>query len=238
MTARPLSSLLLKVALRETMRVQDGRVPLLARHLARLKSGGCPESVLAAAADSVRDAARRWAEPYGRMTLLVGTDGTIEVETSGKPSTIDVPGGPLIAVVECVAPPLPPGAAKPADRSPWDKPLGVAQRLGADVAVLVSPEGLIIDTSQATIWLFLDGVLVTPPSPPALAGVSRGVVLDAAEALGIHAEEGEITLADLANADEVILTTAVAGARAVRERGGAVAEKLSAAFDTLFGSKA
>lgn len=222
------------VALREAMRVQGGRVPLLERHLARLEAGGCPGDVVEAAGAAVRIAAAAWEPAYGRMTLTVGTDGFFDIETSDRPSTIDVPGGPTIAVVEAEAPTLPPGAAKPADRSPWDVSLAVARRLGADVAVLVSHDGEIIDTSQATLWLVREGRLLTPPSPPALAGVSRGVVLDGAPAMGIPADQTTLTLADLALADEVILTTAVAGARAVRERGGAIAEKLSSAFDLLF----
>lgn len=225
---------LVPIALRETMRVQDGRIPLLPRHLARLEAGGCPSAVVSSAGAAARHAAAEWREPYGRMALVVTTDGAIQIETSDHPSTIDIPGGPTIAIVESEAPALPPGAAKPADRSPWDAPLAVARRLGADVAVLVSSEGLLIDTSQATLWLVREGRLATPLSPPALAGVSRGVVLDAAPALGLTAEETALTLADLAAADEVILTTAVAGARAVRDRGGPVAEKLTAAFETLF----
>lgn len=226
------------VALRETMRVQDGCVPLLDRHLARLEAGGCPFEVAEAAGASARIAARAWPGHYGRMTLVVGTDGFFEIDTTDRPSTIDVEDGPVIAIVESEAPELPPGAAKPADRSAWDVPLETAKRLGADVAVLVSSDGHIIDTSQATLWLVSDGRLLTPPSPPALAGVSRGVVLDGAPALRIPAEESPLTLADLAAADEVFLTTAVAGARAVRDRGGPVSQTLREAFEMLFAAGA
>jgi len=225
---------LMTVALRETMRVHNGRVPLLERHLGRLEAGGCPADVADAAGAAARVAAAAWGPTYGRMTLLVGTDGAFDIETTERPSTIDVPDGPTITLVESEVPRLPPGAAKPADRSEWDVPLATARALGADVAVLVSRDGLIIDTSQATLWLVRSGTLLTPPSPPALAGVSRGVVLDAAPALGIRAEERELTPIDLAEADEVILTTAVAGARAVRGRGGPVAATLQTAFDLLF----
>jgi len=227
---------LIPVALRETMRVQNGRVPLLERHLARLEAGGCPPEITEAAGAAAGVAAAAWKPAYGRMTLVMNTDGFFEIETTEKPSTIDVPDGPAITLIESEAPELPPGAAKPADRSAWDIPLATARNLGADVAVLVSSEGIIIDTSQATLWLVQSGSLVTPPSPPALAGVSRGVVLDAAPALGIRAEERELTPLDLASADEVILTTAVAGARAVRGRGGPVAATLQSAFELLFTS--
>jgi len=227
---------LIPVALRETMRVNNGHVPLLERHMTRLQAGGCPPEVLEAASGSARAAAAAWEPAYGRMTLVVGTDGFIEIETTENPSTIDIAGGPTITLVESEPPALPPGAAKPADRSAWDVPLEKARLLGADVAVLVAPDGRIFDTSQATLWLVQDGTLATPPSPPALAGVSRGVVLDGAPAMGLAVEERELSLLDLAQADEVILTTAVAGARAVRDRGGPVAATLASAFELLFSS--
>lgn len=224
---------LLPVALRETMRVQDGRVPLLARHLARLRAGGCPERVVWAAAEAVRAAAAQWNQPYGRMTLVVETDGRYAVETTAAASTIDVEGGPAIALVESDEPHLPPGEAKPADRSFWDVSLAQARSHGADVAVLVSHDGHLIDTSQATLWLVSDRHLCTPPSPPALAGVSRGVVFDLAPRLGLVARECRLIPADLDEAEEVFLTTAVAGARAVRGRGGPVTDAVAAAFDAL-----
>lgn len=227
---------LIPVALRETMRVQNGRVPLLERHLGRLEAGGCPSEIADAAGAAVRVAAAAWEPAYGRMTLVVGTDGFFEIETTEQPSTIDVPGDPTATLVESEPPALPPGAAKPADRSAWDVPLATARSLGADVAIMVAPDGTIFDTSQATLWLVKDGRLLTPPSPPALAGVSRGVVFDGAPALGIEVEERVLTPIDFASADEVFLSTAVAGVRAVRGRGGAVTERMKAAFELLFSS--
>lgn len=216
------------------MRVQCGVVPLLDRHIARLEAGGCPDRIAEAAAVAVRVAAAAWEPEYGRMTLAVHEDGFFDIDTTDRPSTIDVPGGPTIALVTANEPPLPPGAAKPLDRGPWDAALSQARQQGADVAVLVSPDGRLIDTSQATLWLVHDGLLSTPPSPPALAGVSRGVVIDGAPALGVHVEARVLSPADLDSADEVFLTTAVAGVRAVRDRGGPVADALRTAFDALY----
>jgi branched-subunit amino acid aminotransferase/4-amino-4-deoxychorismate lyase len=220
-------------ALRETIRVQDGRIPLLDRHLARLAAGGCDRETLEAARRSAERAARAWAESYGRMALVVSTGGEASAEVSARPSVIDVPGGPRVALVLAPEPQLPPGAAKPADRSQWDR---VFERVtgAADVAILVSETGLLMDTTHATLWIRTGARLLTPPSPPALAGVSRGVVLDRAAALGYEAAETPLLPAHLDSADEVILTTAVAGARAVRGRGGPAADALTAEFARLF----
>ena len=224
----------LSEALRETIRVQEGRIPLLARHLARLKAGGCDEVMLADARTKALRAAEAWANEYGRMSLHVAVDGSVWVEVTTSPSTIDVPGGPRIALVTSEEPHLPPGGAKPEDRSFWDRALEQARRAGADVAVLVSPTGHVIDTSQATLWLCRDDRLLTPPSPPALAGVSRGVVFDFAASLGLCAEEKVIFAEDLDTADELLLTTAVAGAVAVRDRGGPATEALTKMFAQVF----
>lgn len=227
---------MLSEALRETIRVQDRRVPLLERHLDRLEAGGCDQQVLGLVRKAAEEAAAAWEQSYGRMTLNVETDGAVTVEVSDRPSVIDVPGGPRIAFVEAPVPHLPPGAAKPANRGAWDNAF-LAVSGEADVAVLVSPEGQVIDTSHATLWIRRGPQLVTPPSPPALAGVSRGVVLDAALAAGYQVVEKPLTPADVDDADEVFLTTAVAGARGVRDRGGVAAERLAAVFETLFRSQ-
>lgn len=220
-------------ALRETVRVQDGRLPLLGRHLARLAAGGCGPNTLERVRVAAEQSASEWPEPYGRMSLVVSVDGVPVAEVTARRSIIDVIGGPRIAFVVAPEPHLPPGAAKPADRSQWDR--AFASVVGeADVAVLVSEAGVVMDTSHATVWIRTGSRLLTPPSPPALAGVSRSVVFDVAPALGYEVAAAELTPADLDGADELILTTAVAGARAVCGRGGPAAEALAGAFERLF----
>lgn len=216
--------------------MQDRQAPLLDRHLLRLAAGGCePDLLDAARAEATRGAAS-WPEPYGRMTLLVEPDGTVSSEVTGRPSTIVVPDGPIAVLVHTSTPELPPGAAKPADRGFWDEALHAAEAEGGHVAVLVAADGSLIDGSQATVWLRFGRTLATPPSPPALAGVSRGVVIDVAPALGYEVTEKRLSAADYARADEAFFTTAVAGAVSIRGREGAAAESLAAEFARLFGT--
>lgn len=222
-------------ALRETIRVQNGKMPLLERHLARLAAGGCDTETLAGARAEATAAASEWTLAYGRMTLVVASDGDVFAEVANQPSTICVTDGPRVALVESAVPELPPGGAKPADRSFWDTSLEIAQGRGADVAVLVDSNGLLIDGSQATVWLAMGFRLLTPPSPPALAGVSRGLVFELAPGFGLEAVEAPVGIDDFERAQEVFLTTAVAGAVAVRGRGGPVTEAFSRAFEDLFG---
>jgi|GEM_PF-1549474 len=235
---------MLAQALRETIRVQDRRVPLLEHHLERLRAGGCDSDALREAAVLVTGMAARWPHAYGRMTLQVERDMRLHAEVSDLPSSIAVEGGPVVALVETDIPSLPPGAAKPADREFWDRALAAAQAMGGHVALMVDHSGRLIDGSQATVWLVVgdgdggaaDPRLLTPPSPPALAGVSRAVVLGRlAHEIGVPAAEAELTVADYESAEEVVLTTAVAGAVAARARGGDVSRALGAAFERAFG---
>ncbi|MDP2182284.1 MAG: aminotransferase class IV [Actinomycetota bacterium] len=225
-------------ALRETIRVQDGKMPLLDRHLARLAAGGCDSEIVAAARAEALHAASEWTASYGRLALIVASDGLVLAEVTAEPSTICIPGGPRVALVESEIPRLPPGGAKPADRSFWDVPLDIARGRGADVAVLVDSDGALIDGSQATVWLAMGLQVLTPPSPPALAGVSRSVVLEVAPRFGIEAVETKLGIDDYERAQEVFLTTAVAGAVAVRDRGGSVSEAFVRVFEDLFGGAA
>ncbi len=224
-------------ALRETIRVADGRVPLLDRHIARLAAGGCDSVLCDAARTAALEAAGAWIAPYGRMTLVVSAEGAVAAEVTARPSAIDIPGGTTLAPVVLDPPALPQGAAKPADRGAWDAAWERARERGADLALLVAPDGFVIDTSHATLWARFGDRLVTPPSPPALAGVSRGAVFDLGPLLGYEVAEEPLTLDRLAEADELFLTTAVAGARPVRGRGGEAAAAVAVAFDRLFAAR-
>ena len=58
-------------ALRETIRVQDGRLPLMERHLARLRAGGCDDDLIGRVWSAAEAAAAKWPFDYGRMALTV-----------------------------------------------------------------------------------------------------------------------------------------------------------------------
>jgi branched-subunit amino acid aminotransferase/4-amino-4-deoxychorismate lyase len=140
----------------------------------------------------------------------------------------------VLAVVHVpVAPALPPGPAKPADRSAWDAAMAQARRLGAHQALLADPDGEVIDGGTATAWLVSRGTLVTPPAPPAVPGVARAWLLDHAAALGLTASIARVSPEDLDLAQEVFLTNAFAGCVGARGRRGPVTERVREAFAAL-----
>lgn len=225
------------IALRETVRVAYGRAPLLDRHLARLAAGGAGPTVLAHVRQAVAEqlAAIAPQAEYARLGVTVTPDGAVAAGISLDPSSLAVAGGPrLVPVLVADTPPLPPGAAKPAVRRYWDRAHHTAQLHAGDQAVLHTADGVIVDGSTASIWLVLGGQLVTPPAPPAVAGVCRELVFDVARQLGVRASERPLTLRDLDAADEVLLSNGVGLVVAAAGRRGPLGDAVRAEVARVF----
>jgi hypothetical protein len=231
------------VPLKETCRAVAGRtwpeaVPLWPWHEARLLAGGCDGVSLDRAALAARDAVAAWTGPSGprlRLTVTVTPPGEVHAAVERRLSSLDVVGGPVPAVVHVAeSPALPPGPAKPADRSSWDEAMSQARRLGAHQALLVDPSGFVVDGGTATLWLVVRGSLVTPPAPPAVPGVARAWLLEQAPALGLEARIEPVRPEGLDDAEELFLTNAFAGCVALRGRGGRVSTHVGEAFAALW----
>jgi para-aminobenzoate synthetase/4-amino-4-deoxychorismate lyase len=223
------------VALRETCRVVQGRVPLLARHLGRLAAGGCGPTTLARVRAAASEAIAAGAAAHGRLSVTVHPTGEVRSRTSGAMSSLVVPGGPVPVPIECATPHLPAGAAKPADRALWDGAQRAAHALGGHQAVLIDARGSVTDGATASVWVRVGRHLLTPPAPPAVDGVGRSVVFDFAAECGYVAEEADVPAELLARADEVFFSNALAGVVSARDRGGPAAAALRDVFRVLFG---
>lgn len=225
------------VPLRETCRLVHGRVPLWPYHRARLRSGGCGEDVLAAADRAVHDANRSWKGPHStrlRLTVVVGSDGAVDAAVQRRLSSLDVPGGPRAVPVEVERSALlPPGAAKPADRSWWDDAQRRARAADGDQALIVL-DGRVVDGGTATVWISDGSRIVTPPAPGAIAGVGRAFLLETFSDAGIAVDVRDLSLEEFATAREAFLTNAFGGAVAVRGRDGAMTGLASAFFASMW----
>lgn len=77
---------------------------------------------------------------------------------------------------------------------------------GGDEAIILDRTGKIAEGSGDNIYLAKNGVLYTPPTINNLKGITRKVILEVSERIGIKAEVCDLGLFDLYTADEVIVS--------------------------------
>ncbi len=94
-------------------------------------------------------------------------------------------------------------------QSEWNDP-------AIDEGLMLDTEGELVSATSSNVFLVREGVLFTPDLRySGVRGVIRGEVLRAATALGIAVSEEPLWPHDVEAADEVFLTNAVRGIRAV-----------------------
>jgi len=232
---RPLFGGTPTVGLRETCRIAGGRVPLWPYHRARLATGGAGEVLLAEADGAVARAAAEWSDAptrRGRLTVDVSPSGGVTVNIDKQLSSLDVPNGPVAVRVDVAElPQLPPGPAKPSDRTYWDDAHRRAKAAGGHQAVIVAPDGTIVDGSTATLWIVEHGVAITGHAPPAIPGVGRAFVLDNASGAKLPVSIETLTWERFEGAEEAFFTNAFGGAAPVRGRSGPVFSAVKELFD-------
>jgi branched-chain amino acid aminotransferase len=114
-----------------------------------------------------------------------------------------------------------------------------AAERNADDALLLNADGKVACTTIANIFTLSGGRLFTPPTADGtMAGIIRGIVLEAATTVGLEASEGSLGRPDLFAADEVFLTNSVrlvSPVRSLDERpiGGHEPERVAALLSTL-----
>lgn len=224
--------LLLGDGLFETMRAVAGRVPLLDRHLARLRAAaaalGIPvpyDAAAIAAASAAVLAANRLADAALRLTLTRGPG----------PRGLLPPPEPwptlLLAAFPLPPPPAPARAilatvTRRNERSPLSRlkvlsyldpllALREAQGRGANEALLLNTADRLACAATANLFLIEpDGRLATPPpSEGVLPGITRGLVIELTRELGVGCVEAPLAPARLRSAAGAFLTGSLAGVR-------------------------
>jgi 4-amino-4-deoxychorismate lyase len=203
----------------ETLRVYGGMPFMLGAHLdrliasaGRLRLAAPPRDAFeqavfdAIAAGGELDASRRLLWTAGRE----GGEPTGLVLVSSLPPGLDEVRvrGLRLAVVHWV-----PGALAGAKSTSYAENMaaqGDAAERGADDALLVAPDGTVLEAPTSNVWFREDERLLTPSlALPLLAGVTRAAVQRLAPAAGYEVEEGTFPLDRLLAADEVFLTSSV-----------------------------
>ncbi len=73
--------------------------------------------------------------------------------------------------------------------------------------LLLDHRGFLCEGNGSNIFLVRDGVVLTPKEEYVLAGISRAVVMELCEKLGIACKEADLTTYDIAAADEAFITS-------------------------------
>ena len=87
---------------------------------------------------------------------------------------------------------------------------GDALRAGCDDALFLNTRDQVACTSVGNVFAVIGSQLVTPPvSDGAVPGIARGMLLGAAEGLGLAAVERSLTMTDLTAADAIFSTNSL-----------------------------
>ncbi|MDE3025127.1 MAG: aminotransferase class IV family protein [Acidobacteriota bacterium] len=197
----------------ETARVYGGRPFMLEAHIERLARSAArvrlpapdAEECLRLADGVVKraglgDLALRF---YWTGRTLVSTASAIAPELEASRAR-----GIRLAVVRWST-----GALAAAKSTSYAENMGAqdqALEAGADDALLVGHDGVVLEAPTANVWWREGERLVTPALElPILAGVTRAVLLELAPAAGYAVEEGAFPLERLLAADEAFLTSSI-----------------------------
>ncbi len=224
----------------EGLRVVDGGVAFLEKHLKRLYAGAktidmdvglAPEAL----AERLFDCLKANDMTDGVHVRLMVTRGIKKTPYQGPRFTI---GSATIVIIPEYKAPLPETAAKgislatvhvrrtgPAEQ---DQKLNShsklncilaciqADKAGADEALMLDPAGFVATCNSTHFFIVTNGEVWTSPPEYCLGGVTRGNVLEVCRAAGVPAFEKRFSLFDVYNADESFVTGTFAGLTPVR----------------------
>ncbi len=169
-----------RLALIETMRASEGRLPWLERHLARLRASSVALG-LPPPPDDLSDLLRRIAGSGDRVVRLELRDGRPEITTRD----VSPWRSPAIVVSDEVHRSYP---NKTTQREHFGRALTNAKRIGADDALLVTAQGEIAEGTAWNLFWWDGDTLCTPAADLGiLPGIARGRIMELAEVQEVRA---------------------------------------------------
>ena len=205
----------------ETIRVYDGHPFRLDAHLGRLAASAARIGLPPVDADGLALAVEEALAAGGRPDAVLRLLWTPGRESEGTPTGLALVStlplghdalrarGLRLAVV-----PWAPGAliagTKSTSYAENIAAQGEAARRGADDALLVAHDGVVLEGPTSNVWWREERRLLTPSLElPILAGVTRATLLELVSDVGYGVEEGSFPLERLLAADEVFLTSSI-----------------------------
>jgi branched-subunit amino acid aminotransferase/4-amino-4-deoxychorismate lyase len=198
----------------EAVGVWDSRPFRLDDHLARLDRSLAAIGLPSAPADAIRaDIASVLAGQTGdgALRVFVTSSGTRIVTLSEPPirtqlRRLSSQPAPWIRPLGTYGP----ASAKTMSYGPNMSAVRAAERAGADDALLVSLEGLVLEGTTFTVMWVREGRIFAPDLNLGLVdSISRRTVLELAAEMEIDVETGRYGLDDVLSADEVMTSSAV-----------------------------
>jgi 4-amino-4-deoxychorismate lyase len=217
----------------ETMRLHQGRVWLLQRHLARLRHG-CGRLALPYPGDSAieQDLAQLLAsgqeEGIVRIVLTRGDAGRGYAPPPGA-------AGRRIVALHPLPPPGPAAMTVGICKTPlgFSTALGGLKHLGrleqvlaaAEVAaagwdegLMLNDAGLVVEATRHNLFFMRDGQLLTPPvAGCGVAGVMRALILETLAQHNMPGGEAPLRYDELHEIDDMFLCNAVAGVQTIKQ---------------------
>lgn len=222
-------------ALFETIRVFEGKIPLMAAHWARLSNGlramrySVPaqwsaaffeNEILKTAPKNARVRLTVWRSPGGLylpendapqflVTVAALESGVFEWDFNGV----------KIGLCESVRLPVDTlSGLKTLNAARYVAAAQEAREKGWDDAVILNTADRVCEATSSNVFWFENETLCTPPlADGCVTGVMRELLLFLTKANGYAVQEKPATFARLLSADEVFLTNAIRGIRWVRE---------------------
>jgi len=242
----------------EGLRVYDGGVFCLDRHLERLQHSAkamafveipSSEEIKRALFDTLK-ANNMYDDTHIRLTLTRG-----EKTTSGMDPRLNTMGCTLIIVPEWKPPVYDneQGIHIITSSIRRNSPMHVDSKIhhnnlinnilakiqanvaGADAALMLDAQGFASELNGTNIFMVGKGKLFTPHADACLHGITRGLVLELAEKKGIPHTEKNISLTELYNADMVFCTGTMGELTPIVEIDGRAINQERNVFEQLLG---
>lgn len=202
----------------ETLLVERGRVAFGPEHLARMRAsarelglGAMPEDDWILEGLDAHFTAARLRDADIRLNLRVDRE-SFSILTRPVDASIEDARTRGIAVVTFRLDADRRGRArhKWLERKTLAAAMARAREAGAGEALLVAPDGCLLEGATSNVFCVLDGRLRTPPTDERiLPGVTRSAICAIAAQAGIGLDEAPVDEARLRAASEVFLTSAV-----------------------------
>lgn len=216
----------------ETLRVYRGEPYCWRRHYERLTRSASGMGLAIPPGPALRRAALDVIEA-NRLT-----DARLRITVTGGPSPLGSERGRVTPTLILAASDLPPpGPAEPVSvvTVPWPRnergalaglktisygenvrALAVAKEAGAGEAIFANTRGELCEGTGTNVFVVTGGLLRTPPETSGcLLGVTRALLLELADQLGIAVDETTLPLTAIATADEAFLTSSTREVQAI-----------------------